>query len=80
MKDRLVDINAEDFTREEMEVVEQYLFAKLCRLEDCGLEDSRCYPAIYSFRHKIMRKLRAMDPNYDETKLSIYGKNSSQTK
>lgn len=43
-----------NFTKEEIEVVESYLFKKICRLEDADLKDSYCYPRLVSFRQKLL--------------------------
>ena len=42
-------------TDDECEVLETYLFRKLCKLEDSGLTDSKCYPLLYSIRQKILK-------------------------
>jgi len=44
-----------ELTQDEAEVLENYLFRKLCRLEEAGLTDSRCYPLLYSIRQKIKK-------------------------
>lgn len=46
----------DDFTREEAQVVADYLDRRLMHLEEDGLTDSYCYPRIYSFRRKLIRK------------------------
>ena len=40
-------------TEEEAEVVSDYIFRKVCKLEDAKLEDSYCYPRLYSAYHKL---------------------------
>ena len=40
-------------TEEEAEVISDYIFRKVCRLEDAKLEDSYCYPRLYSAYHKL---------------------------
>jgi len=42
-----------ELTEEEAEVLADYLFKKCARLEESGLTDSRCYPLLYSIKHKI---------------------------
>ena len=42
-----------ELTKEEAEVVSNYIFKKVCRLEDAKLEDSYCYPRLYSAYHKL---------------------------
>ena len=42
-----------ELTDEEAEVVGDYIFRKVCRLEDAKLEDSYCYPRLYSAYHKL---------------------------
>ena len=42
-----------ELTEEEAEVVSNYIFKKVCRLEDAKLEDSYCYPRLYSAYHKL---------------------------
>ena len=41
-------------TKEEKEVLETYLDRKLYKLEESGLTDSKCYPLLYSIRHKLL--------------------------
>lgn len=43
----------EDYTKEELEVVINYLERKIIRLEEAGLTDSYCYPRLYSFLRKL---------------------------
>lgn len=45
-----------DLTQEEAEVLEYTIFKRLCRLEECGLTDSYCYPRLYSARQKLKKK------------------------
>ena len=45
-------------TEEEAEVVSDYIFRKVCRLEDAKLEDSYCYPRLYSAYHKLSAALK----------------------
>ena len=42
-----------ELTKEEAEVISNYIFKKVCRLEDAKLEDSYCYPRLYSVYHKL---------------------------
>ncbi len=49
-------------TKEEAEVVSNYLLHRRIRLEDCQLEDSYCYPKITSVYYKIERELYTPDP------------------
>ena len=42
-----------ELTKEEAEVISNYIFKKVCRLEDAKLEDSYCYPRLYSAYHKL---------------------------
>ena len=46
-----------ELTDEEAEVVGDYIFRKVCRLEDAKLEDSYCYPRLYSAYHKLSAAL-----------------------
>ena len=46
-----------ELTEEEAEVISNYLFKKVCRLEDAKLEDSYCYPRLYSAYHKLSAAL-----------------------
>ena len=46
-----------ELTDEEAEVVGDYIFRKVCRLEDAKLEDSYCYPRLYSAYHKLFAAL-----------------------
>ena len=44
-------------TEEEAEVVSDYIFRKVCKLEDAKLKDSYCYPRLYSAYHKLSAAL-----------------------
>ena len=45
-------------TEEEAEVISNYIFRKVCRLEDANLKDSYCYPRLYSVYHKLSAALK----------------------
>ena len=45
-------------TEEEAEVISNYIFKKVCRLEDANLKDSYCYPRLYSVYHKLSAALK----------------------
>ena len=42
-----------ELTEEEAEVVSDYVFRKVCRLEDAKLEDSYCYTRLYGAYRKL---------------------------
>lgn len=44
-----------ELTEEEAEVVDNYIFRKMCRLEDAHLEESFCYLRLASAHRKIQR-------------------------
>ena len=46
-----------ELTEEEAEVISNYIFKKVCRLEDANLKDSYCYPRLYSAYHKLSAAL-----------------------
>ena len=46
-----------ELTGEEAEVISNYIFKKVCRLEDANLKDSYCYPRLYSAYHKLSAAL-----------------------
>ena len=46
-----------ELTEEEAEVISNYIFKKVCRLEDANLKDSYCYPRLYSAYHKLSATL-----------------------
>ena len=46
-----------ELTEEEAEVISNYIFRKVCRLEDANLKDSYCYPRLYSAYHKLSAAL-----------------------
>ena len=46
-----------ELTEEEAEVISNYIFKKVCRLEDAKLEDSYCYLRLYSAYHKLSAAL-----------------------
>ena len=45
-------------TEEEAEVISNYIFRKVCRLEDANLKDSYCYPRLYSAYRKLSAALK----------------------
>ena len=47
-----------ELTEEEAKVVSDYIFRKVCRLEDADLKDSYCYPRLYSAYHKLSAALK----------------------
>ena len=47
-----------ELTEEEAEVISNYIFKKVCRLEDANLKDSYCYPRLYSAYHKLSTALK----------------------
>ena len=47
-----------ELTEEEAEVISNYIFKKVCRLEDAKLEDSYCYPRLYSAYRKLSTALK----------------------
>lgn len=47
-----------ELTEEEAEVVGDYIFRKVCRLEDAKLEDSYCYPRLYGAYRKLSAALK----------------------
>lgn len=47
-----------ELTKDEAEVISNYIFKKVCRLEDAKLEDSYCYPRLYSAYHKLSAALK----------------------
>ena len=46
-----------ELTEEEAEVISNYIFKKVCRLEDANLKDSYCYPRLYSAYYKLSAAL-----------------------
>ena len=46
-----------ELTEEEAEVISNYIFKKVCRLEDAKLEDSYCYPRLYNAYYKLSAAL-----------------------
>ena len=47
-----------ELTKEEAEVISNYIFKKVCRLEDAKLKDSYCCPRLYSAYHKLSAALK----------------------
>ena len=47
-----------ELAEEEVEVISNYIFKKVCRLEDAKLEDPYCYPRLYSAYHKLSAALK----------------------
>ncbi len=50
-----------ELSKEEAEVLRNYVFRKVCRLEDAKLEDSYCYPRLYSAHRKLCYALNNAD-------------------
>ena len=46
-----------ELTKDEAEVISNYIFKKVCRLEDADLKDSYCYPRLYSAYRKLSAAL-----------------------
>lgn len=46
-----------ELTEEEAEVISNYIFKKVCRLEDADLKDSYCYPRLYGAYRKLSAAL-----------------------
>ena len=46
-----------ELTKDEAEVISNYIFRKVCRLEDAKLEDSYCYPRLYGAYRKLSAAL-----------------------
>ena len=53
-----------ELTKEEAEVISNYIFKKVCRLEDAKLEDSYCYPRLYSAYRKLSVALKDEKKEY----------------
>ena len=49
-----------ELTEEEAEVVDNYIFRKMCRLEDANLKESFCYPRLYNAHRKLSRALKEL--------------------
>ena len=47
-----------ELTEEEAEVISNYIFKKVCRLEDADLKDSYYYPRLYSTYRKLSDALK----------------------
>ena len=47
-----------ELTKDEAEVISNYIFKKVCRLEDANLRDSYCYPRLYSTYYKLSAALK----------------------
>ena len=46
-----------ELTKDEAEVISNYIFKKVCRLEAAALKDSYCYPRLYSAYRKLSTAL-----------------------
>ena len=44
-----------ELTEEEAEVLDNYIFKKICKLEESNLTDSLCYSKLLSIHHKLNR-------------------------
>ena len=47
-----------ELTKEEAEVISNYIFRKVCRSENASLKDSYCCPRLYSVYHKLGAALK----------------------
>ena len=47
-----------ELTEEEAEVVDNYIFKKVCRLEDANLKESYCYPRLYNAHRKLANAIK----------------------
>ena len=47
-----------ELTKDEAEVISNYIFKKVCKLEDANLKDSYCYPRLYSAYCKLSAALK----------------------
>jgi hypothetical protein len=47
-----------ELTEEEAEVVDNYIFKKVCRLEDANLKESYCYPRLYNAHRKLTNAIK----------------------
>ena len=47
-----------ELTKDEAEVISNYILKKVCRLEDANLKDSYCYPRLYSAYCKLSAALK----------------------
>jgi len=47
-----------ELTEEEAKVVDDYIFRKVCRLEESELKDSYCYPRLYNAHNKIYKAMQ----------------------
>lgn len=45
-----------ELTDEEVEVLEGYIFRKMCNLENLDLTDCKCYKIFYSIRQKLTKE------------------------
>lgn len=43
---------------EEAEVLDSYVFKKLIRLKESGLEDSKCYPLLLMIHAKLQQEFK----------------------
>lgn len=50
-----------ELTKEEAEVVDNYIFRKMGRLEEAHLEESYCYPRLYAAHRKIQKELKKFE-------------------
>ncbi len=51
----IINVN---MTKEDAEVVLNYLLDRRIKLEDCKLEDSYCYPKISNVYYSILKELK----------------------
>lgn len=45
-----------ELTEKESEILDNYIFKKICRLEESNLTDSLCYANLLSIHHKLNKK------------------------
>jgi hypothetical protein len=58
-----------ELTEEEAEVVDNYIFRKMCRLEDANLMESFCYPRLASAHRKIQRAKESVKEKKENEKV-----------
>lgn len=46
-----------EMTKEEAQILSDYLFKRLMRLEEAGLKDSTCYKVFYKLRQKLLKEI-----------------------
>ena len=61
-----------ELTKEEAEMLENYLFKKQINLENSNLTDAKCYRLILSIRKKLSKAMQAKSSKIKASRFFVY--------